>query len=232
MAVARAKTYPRFGANVWWELRDAMRKERPEAVDVPYLIGQLGQSEKSARNLLPNFRALGLIDDTGRPTELADHWCTDATYPGALDEMVRRSYAEVAHQFPTPPSDRSALEEWFAATTGTGENSVRQMASFYMLLTTKDAPAIDGSAEVASASDTSASTEAAAESAPAEPAPAAAESLAEVPVPVETVREPVSNHVPADSSAASPVLHLHLHFAPDTSEAKVEALLRSVKKYL
>lgn len=228
MAVTRGKTYPRFGTNIWWELRDAFQKERPEAVDVPYLIGRLGQSEKSARNLLPNFRALGLIDESGRPTELADLWRSDATYGCALDEMVHRAYPEVADQFPTPPEDRSALENWFAATTGTGENSVRQMASFYLLLSAKDALATGEQAEnvpfngVASVGESSHS----------EPNPTPSENPSVVSVRTESVVDMVPNDTSSASRADTPVIHLHLHFTPDTSETQVEALMRSVRKYL
>lgn len=226
MVATRAKTYPRFGANIWWELRNAFRKERPEVVDVPYLIGQLGQSEKSARNLLPNFRSLGLIDESGRPTELADLWASDATYGCALDEMVRRSYGDVSDQFPTPPGDRTVLEDWFAATTGTGENSVRQMASFYLLLTSRDALAAGERAEKTAANGVAAHDALGC----TEPAQTFVEKQPEVPVAIETVVEAVPERVGA-AGASSPFLHLHLHFTPDTSEAQVEAILRSFKKY-
>jgi|GEM_PF-4548293 len=227
MAVAHAKTYPRFGTNVWWQLRDALRQDRPEVVDVPYLTTQLGQSDKSVRNLLPPFRSLGLIDEGGRLTALADLWIDDATYAQALDEIVRRSYADAAEQFPNPPADRAELETWFAATTGTGENSVRQMASFYLLLLDKDAVS-HGDRKVTSSSnesehltvDRGATGD------------GAVEAVVKPPVSAEPEAEPRVEYAPVIQTAGAPVLHLHLHLAPETSEAQVESLLKIVRKYL
>src|SRR5579875_2075371 len=109
MASSPPKSYPRLPAKVWWALRDEFKRSTPRNVDIAYLAAKLVYKEKSASNLLPVLRTLGLIDETGRPTPLVNQWRDDEGYKDACSQMLARVYPDVLDAFPPPGPDRAKL---------------------------------------------------------------------------------------------------------------------------
>src|SRR5262245_22192765 len=70
-------------AKHWWGLRRQWRQSLPDRVDAGSLQSSLGVSKRHARSLVSQLRVLGLIDESGPPSELAIQWLGDAGYPRA-----------------------------------------------------------------------------------------------------------------------------------------------------
>ena len=129
------RTYPKIPAKNWFDLRRRIIQALPPALTVDYLQSVLGLEGPSARNLLPPLRAVGIIDDSGRLTDLAHEWRSDQDYADACARMLARTYPEdVIAAFPGPDVDRAGLERWFMRNARVGEAAARQLAAFYLLL--------------------------------------------------------------------------------------------------
>lgn len=134
------RTYPYVSDRVWWALRRQFRSSPPRgAVDASYLSTVLDIDERSARNIVPNLRRIGLIDDAGRVSELAMAWRDDDQYVSATREMVDRVYPEsLRDALPPPDPSLDAARRWFARDTGGGEANSRKLAAFYVLMASGD----------------------------------------------------------------------------------------------
>lgn len=133
-------TYPKIPVSNWWDLRRKFRQAFPRQIDSDYLASVLSISENAARkNLIPPLRSIGLIDEDGRPTSLANDWRDDEHYAEVCKTIRERIYPpQLLDAFPPPKPDRAAVANWFARNTGTGVAAAQQMASFYLLLCEAD----------------------------------------------------------------------------------------------
>jgi len=132
-------------ASNWWALRRRFQQTPPRGeVDAAYLAGVLSIGEAAARNLIPALRAVGLIDDAGRPTDRAMAWRDDEHYGQAATAMIEAIYPQSLRDVAPPPNpDRGAVERWFLRDTGTGQAAAERMARFYELLAAGDPAAAD-----------------------------------------------------------------------------------------
>ena len=225
MASTPPKYYPRFGAKLWWGLREEFKHALPKTpVDVAYLTAKLGIAPKSARNLIPNLRALGLIDEAGKPTDLAVVWRDDQTYKQACQEVLQRVFPEVMDRFPPPDPDRDQLARWFANTTRTGEASAQNMAAFYKLIAAADLGARSERPE--KVEEVTRKTRLAAP--PAKKPAANGEAQAQVSPALERAG------VGGGESPSLPTLHIdiQIHLAADAPDHQIESLFRYMAKYI
>jgi hypothetical protein len=146
--VAETKSYPRIPTKNWWDLRRRFRQSPPRQVDVSYLQTVLRLSEGAAKNLLPSLRVVGLIDDSGQPTQRAMEWRDDDRYANVCEEIREQTYPRsLLDALPPPNPDRDQVERWFARETGTGEAAAKKMAAFYLLLCEADTSAAERAPE-------------------------------------------------------------------------------------
>jgi hypothetical protein len=80
-------------------------------IDADYLASALGISVRTARNLLPNLRRLGLVDD-GHATDLTASWRDDEQYHDACLPMIERAYQ--SHNDPARRSGKNSTAGWNA----------------------------------------------------------------------------------------------------------------------
>lgn len=133
------KSFPTLSAGIWWTLRKQFRKSLPTRVEVTYLETVLGVGEKAAKNTLPQLRALGLLDDEGRPTDLANEWRSDDGYKSAARQILENSYPQgLKDAVPPEHPDRQAAQRWFMREGHVGEASAKMMAALYTLLAEGD----------------------------------------------------------------------------------------------
>lgn len=142
------RTYPYMPDSNWWALRRRFQQTPPRGdVDAEYLSGVLNITVPAAQNLLPALRAVGLIDDANRPTDLVGEWRDDETYRAATTRMIDAVYPQGLRDVAPPPDpDRGAVERWFARATGSGRAACQRMARFYLLLAAGDVAAAGGQA--------------------------------------------------------------------------------------
>lgn len=128
-------TFPRIPEKNWWILRDQFAKSIPNEVSIGYLKSLLQlNSEKSASNLLPPLKQLGLIDEDNKPTDLANDWRNDTKYTDACETMLQIYPQELRDLFDSPDVEKTMLENWFQYTGKLGQTASRQAASLYRLL--------------------------------------------------------------------------------------------------
>ncbi|CEP69110.1 Uncharacterized [Moorella glycerini] len=137
-------TYPSIPVRNWWDLRRKFIQAPPRQVTPGYLASVLGISEAAGKNLIPPLRAVGFIDDEGKPTPLANDWRSEEHYPDVCKTIRENIYPpELLDAFPGPNPDRDAVVSWFSRSTGTGEVAAKKMAAFYLLLCEADPSAQD-----------------------------------------------------------------------------------------
>ena len=82
---AEKLSFPMISIDYWWTLRDKFKNRMPSVLDDAYVSSALGNmSPASIRaNIRGPLKLLGIIDKEGAPTETADRWRVDDSYPEA-----------------------------------------------------------------------------------------------------------------------------------------------------
>ena len=131
--------YPTFPASCWWPLRERLKRSLPASITAEYLQAVLEVEPKTARNLVPMLRQMGLVDEAGAPRERANAWRVDAEYRQVCHAIRDELYpAALRHAVPDPAADFDAAVRWFMKASGVGTAAAKRMARFYTLLSKAD----------------------------------------------------------------------------------------------
>jgi len=89
-------SYPTISEKNWWTIREKFKASLPSVVSPNYIKTLLTlSSEASARsNVIVPLKRLGLIDDDGKPTDLANDWRLDNKYRSSCDAMIKSVYPQ------------------------------------------------------------------------------------------------------------------------------------------
>lgn len=133
--MANEISYPKLSVTNWWALRKKFQSNPNIKITPGFLAMHFEMGEDSARtNVIPPLRAIGFIDDDGKPTDLAYDWRDDERY-GEVCETIRQSvYPQDLNDAVIDPADRVKVETWFKNKARVGEASARKMAAFYLML--------------------------------------------------------------------------------------------------
>lgn len=139
------KVFPYIPDSSWWKLRRKFQQAPPKGVvDSGFLASLLDITEPAAANLIGPLRAVGLIDEANKATDLTLAWRDDEQYRQATLDIITNVYPQgLMDVAPPPDPDRETVKKWFARTTGNGEAAVRRMTQFYMLLAAGDPAGAD-----------------------------------------------------------------------------------------
>ncbi|APW59618.1 DUF5343 domain-containing protein [Paludisphaera borealis] len=134
------RSFPVLPVKHWWILRDRFRRSIPGTVSANYLSTVLAMTEQSAQaNIIPSLRTTGLIDESGKPTDLARKWRDDAQYTQVCKIILDRVYPEELRDIGSDENvDRVQIGRWFANHTGGGEALIRKYSAFYITLCEAD----------------------------------------------------------------------------------------------
>ena len=140
MANQSKATYPSMPTSSWHKLREQFKRTIPSVVTDSYISSVFDITEKSARsNILPSLRYTGLIDNEGKPTDLAVKWRDDGQYQEVCEQMRREIYSsELIDLGYDNASQRNEIQRWFANSIKVGATAARKMTSFYLLLCESD----------------------------------------------------------------------------------------------
>jgi Family of unknown function (DUF5343) len=141
MAEVTRRSDPRVSISTknWWDLRRRFRQSVPDKVDVDFLHSALGLSGRRARILISQLRAVGMIDGSGAPSELAIQWLGDAGYPDACMQILRQIYPRALRDACPPPTpDPAEVADWFARNEEVGHGTAVRLATFYCLVAAAD----------------------------------------------------------------------------------------------
>lgn len=136
MAEQETKVFPLIPVKHWWALRKRFQQSIPGVVTDNYLATVLSMQAVSARaNVLPSLKRMRIIDDEGRPTDLAKKWRDDSQYAQVCKAIRQEVYPqELSDAVPNAVTDRDSVETWFANHTGAGRVAVQRMAACYVVL--------------------------------------------------------------------------------------------------
>jgi hypothetical protein len=217
--MADTRTFPKIPATAWWRLRRRFHQSVPKQVTANYLQTVLDVQAGHANNLVPQLEAVGLIDESGTPTALANQWRTDDGYPKACKAIIDAVYPSgLTDAVPPTNPDADAAARWFMNELQVGNDAARQMARFYALVAKGDPS--DGDATQATTGG---------------PAPGHKEpkqkpakaKLVAAPKPSESVKQG-----PPTPEAPDLRIAVQVHIPSDASPDQIDAIFASMAKHL
>jgi hypothetical protein len=134
--MAEQSTYPIFAEKNYWLVRDKFKLSLPPVVSATYIkaLLTLGSDASANNNVITPMKRLGLIDETGKPTQLAKDWRMDDKYKSVCEEIVKKVYSEeLLALVSESDSDRLSAVNWFMS-SGIGEKTASKMATLFFLL--------------------------------------------------------------------------------------------------
>ncbi|MDX2137028.1 MAG: DUF5343 domain-containing protein [Chloroflexota bacterium] len=134
------KSYPAIAPKNWFALRREFLRTVPNRVTLSYVASVLNIKEDSARaNVVGPMRIVGLIDDSGKPTDLAYRWRDDTQYASVCQEILDQIYDdELRALAPDASTPIERVSRWFISKRGLGESAAGKNANFYFLLLKAD----------------------------------------------------------------------------------------------
>jgi hypothetical protein len=216
-------TYPTIPIKHWWALRDKFKRSLPPAVTTDYLSAALGINEKSAPDIFPSLRQMGLVTAEGKTTDRAERWRHDDTYPAVCKEIVTEVYPEeLRHAVPVPADNREAAKRWFARKTKTGEIASGKMTAVYQLLVEANPENAPEPGKPSTAT----------QQPPRQASKKAAPSSGRAPVTQAAV--PAPDPQPKPHTQGGPSLHIDIqvHIPPDATAEQIDLIFASMAKHL
>lgn len=142
MATEGKNTFPVLGVKTWWNLRKEFKNRLPSRVDLDYPQTVLGQQKNTASVTVSQLRLMKLIDKSGNPTDLANNWRVDDSYPQVCKTIFEGTYPTSLREIFTDPNPtkekRSKLIDWFTRNAKVGISAARKMTAIYLLLLKRD----------------------------------------------------------------------------------------------
>lgn len=221
-------SYPKIPEANWWKLRGLFKKKVPAAVTASYLATALSMAESSARaNLIGPFKKIGIIEEDGKPTDLAYDWRDDSKYSEVCEKLIKANYPqEIQDLFHSPNADFSQLTNWFMNSARCGESAAKMYARFYMLLLKADPKGSEDIAVVKTAKPRTTPVTKKKSSAKKKEAPASTHSEQNDAPPNNPSSHRVLNN--------SPELHINiqLHISPESTADQIDKIFESMAKHL
>lgn len=214
------KSYPMIAAKVWWGLRERFKRAIPQTVTLSYVATTLRMSEDSARNnVFPALRLCGLIDETGKPTELAFKWRDDIEYKEACNTIIKAVYPQELIDLGT--GSREEVKRWFTNQCHVGESAASKMATLFIMLQEANPTKSNGSDEGAARSRKRSTKE-----------PKTIREKTEPPHD-EAVPE-VLHHDRKPPAGNTPHIHfdIQIHISPESTPDQIDAIFASMAKHL
>ena len=227
MAEEIKSSFPTIPVKHWWVIRNKFRQSIPTAVTPGWLATTLDMKESSAKaNILPALIAFKIIDDNGKPTELARQWRDDDQYSLVCEKIRQDIYPqELLDAQPPPSPNRVSVERWIANRTGVGKEAARKMAQVYMLLC--EGNPLGGQEDIATPPGK-----------PNQRKPKPVKSKLEEKAITATTIEPLPSsqlQIQTKSpSAVVPSLHIdiQIHISPDASATQIDQIFTSMATHL
>ncbi|MBN7821291.1 DUF5343 domain-containing protein [Bowmanella yangjiangensis] len=112
MAEEKKKGYPKIAQANWFGLRDKLKQRVPGEISASYVASAMGMAEGSARaNVVSPLKALGIVSEDSKPTELAYDWRDDSKYPEVCEKIIESIYPqELQDLFHTPDAQMPSCQ--------------------------------------------------------------------------------------------------------------------------
>ena len=137
MAEDKKNGFPTIPAANWFSLREKFKQRVPNEINTSYLATALAMTTASASaNVLPALRALGIVAEDAKPTELAYDWRDDDKYKEVCEKIIKNVYPQGLQDLFHDSNDASleSLKSWFMRTAKVGESAALKFARTYLML--------------------------------------------------------------------------------------------------
>lgn len=215
--MAESPGYPQIPSNVWWGLRALLKRRPTVRVDEMLLASDLGVQLVAAKQYLKELKRAKLLDDDGRPTDVANKWRNDETYAEAVEAIVSEVYPE-SLRLTSPPGEasRAKVVNWFTL-QGLGTGAAGNKAATYLMISSGEP--LDLSAGGAQKSKGTVAK------APREAPEGRREGKKKA-----DVREDVGK---TRRDISMPLnINVQVHISADASNEQIETIFRSMRRYL
>lgn len=248
MAGLKTGRYPYISESAWWTLRKKFIQSMPATVTASYLASLLSTTEESARgNTLAPLKQIGLVDETGKPTDLAFRWRDDSQYAAVCNEIIDKIYPqELRDLYPDADVGINPVKSWFQNKVRVGENAASKYSRFYLLLLSADPTKESKTAGVARTTRVPTSKDSKDHARPKVPAktsqPATSQrgnagtTSANVATDEQLVTDmgaaPTPEHGKPAASGLSLHIDLQIHISPEASPEQIDKVFESMAKHL
>ncbi|WAL84594.1 DUF5343 domain-containing protein [Pandoraea sp. XJJ-1] len=228
----KKRSYPKIAKGNWFGLRAKFKQKVPAEVSPSYLASAMDMSPASASsNVIAPLKTFGLIDDGGKPTDLAFEWRDDGKYPEVCATILQSIYPqELRDLFHTPDAAYKSVTSWFARDGKVGEGAAKMYATTYLMLLEADLEkSKEGAAPKAKpVSKSSPAPSRAAAAKPGKSPTAAANGSAGAALRPQQPPEGEKGHT------FSPKLHIdvQIHISPESSPEQIDKIFESMAKHL
>ncbi len=238
MADEKKKGYPKIPKSNWFLLREKFKQRTPEKVSPSYIATALGMGESSASaNIIPPLRWFGLIDETGKPTDLAYDWRDDSKYAEVCKRIIEATYPqELRDLFHDASASTKDVENWFARNAKVGQSAARAYAATYLMLLEAD---IAKAKEQNGAKATAANTAGKRTKSSGKRSAAVKEVKEATSAPRAENGGPVSGDLGSGEDGEkrrgfTPKLHvdIQIHISPDSSPEQIDKIFESMARHL
>lgn len=225
MASDNNKGFPKIAKANWFGLRDKLKQRVPAELSPSYVASAMNMAEGSARsNVIAPLKALGIINEDGKPSELAYDWRDDKKYGEVCEKIIEAVYPlELRDLFHDATATREDLMSWFMRSAKVGEPAAKMYASTYLMLLEADPSKADdvqkSSKPKAEVSKKSQSTR---------------ESKKESKADAPTFKTEAAVVVPSEGGSFSPRLHIdvQVHISPDSTPEQIDKIFEAMAKHL
>lgn len=140
MAQEIKNSFPKIASSNWFALRDKFKQRVPAEISTSYVATALGMSEASAgSNVIPALKTLGIIDESGKPTDITYDWREDSKYKVVCEKLIKNIYPqELRDLFHDETVSQDELKSWFMRQGKVGEPAARMFAQTYSMLLSGD----------------------------------------------------------------------------------------------
>lgn len=217
--------YPQIPVTVWWGVRKLLQLKPSANFDARLLATQLEVQEVAAKAYLKQLVSVGIIDDDGRATSLANKWRHNETYLEAADAILDSVYPE-SLLLACPPGEieREKVVSWFMM-DGLGKGSAGNRAATYILLASREPQGDSTSASSPSKSDKPLKAQRA--------KPNETESANETKSSEVIRSNKIDSNAPQQSSTAFPLnVNLQIHISADATGDQIDQIFKSMRTYL
>lgn len=218
--------YPQIPSTVWWGVRSILQRTPNATLDERLLGVQLGVQEAAARAYLVELRSVGIINEDGKATPLAQKWRLDDTYAEAVEQLIQDVYPEgLVHIAPPGEAERQKVVSWFQR-EGLGLGAAGNKAATYLMLSS---PTPNEAARTGAK-------------------PPSGETVGRPPRPARQSSAPTRTNNPAEKSGGSqrsnggsrgasgdgvPLnVNIQIHISADAGTEQIESIFQAMRRYL
>lgn len=135
-----SKGYPKIAKANWFGLRDKLKQRVPVELSASYVASAMNMAEGSARsNVVAPLKALGIIGEDNKPSDLAYDWRDDKKYAEVCEKIIEAVYPqELRDLFHDPSATLEELTSWFMRSAKVGEPAAKMYARTYLMLLEAD----------------------------------------------------------------------------------------------